>query len=214
MKRLFSTRSMIIVLSFLISLIFYAGVSVLVLSVPKIKNVSKTESRVPRSDTESYTVLTSCDQLLQYSAVQVNLTEKRITITLFSSVDSAENYGFNYDRRICYSPDGERDIISLIGGIVINEKSGYNGDISGQEIPCRIFGKTALNFAKRGTTERSAVAQSLVSSLLCANLTNDDFSYICERVSGDISFADFYNMYEKTCPLAKRITVVNECENN
>ena len=179
---------------------------------PAAKPTDKVVSDVPyTSKTRDFCLLLASDELSQYCGIIFDFQESRATAVLFSTRDEAKNYGLDYKRTLEYDKKAEIDIIGRLGGIVIDEQSGYNEYSSFWELGSRsrIFGSQAIELSKEPEL-RAIIAHSLLTSLLKSDLNKSDFEFILSLCDTDISYADFCRAKDDISRIGDSIIIVME----
>lgn len=192
--------------SFSVCLLIYLAVGFAVIYTPS-QETEGNAGRVEDTRGEDFTVLLCCDELSHYAALYAEPGENRLTLMLFDSKQTAENFGFKYDRRVNYTKLSEIDLIGRIGGIVIEEEICYNNSYQQRSSGRRVLGAAAVDLSCGSDEMREVVAHEILFSFLECNLSSDDFSYLISQNDTDISYADCYRNYGVLQQLKYNITV-------
>ncbi len=190
--------------SFCSCLILYLTLAFFMLPRAQTQADTKLEG-VPYGDVEDFSVLLACDELGQFCGITVYPDENRMTAVLFDSRADAEGYRDGYSRRVEYTKMTEIDVIGRIGGIVIETKNGYNGNLESGSVQ-RLFGSRVLEFT-RERDMRADVAKKILCTLLSLNLNRDDYNFIFSTCSTDISYVDFCEYFALLQSCSQDITV-------
>ena len=195
-------------LSTAVCLVIYLAIGFVIIGLPQEERRVDDNISVVDERGEDFSVLLACDELSHYAALYAEPAENRLTLTLFSSLATAEGFGFHYDRTVKYDKKTEINLIGRLGGIVIGENICYNdSNYEHEKDKQRLFGAAAIELSCESPEKRADIANELLFSLLECDLSGEDFSYFLSLAETDISYSDCYRNYAVLQRLKYSITV-------